>query len=135
VIDIELLGLEEILRRWANVPGINSALGRIMALWARTVVATRLRGRGHYPAPPAGSTYIRTGRLGAGWDVRMTGPLEHRIVNPTIYATYVVGERQAWMHRGRWWTARQRIDAALPDLVRQMRQAVANLLRGRGFFR
>lgn len=69
-----------------------------------------------YPPPPAGSTYDRTGtlgrRLGAGggspdiYEVREAGNyFEGSFGTNLEYAPWVIDEdRQAWMHRGRWWT-------------------------------
>lgn len=70
-----------------------------------------------YPAPPAGSTYRRTGTLGrsvttlAGGNVHALsriegGPPVRGIVGTRLgYAGYVIDRlRQAWMHKGRWWT-------------------------------
>lgn len=134
MIDIEFRGLEEQMRRFANVPGLNRALDAGMSRWANQIVRSRFVGMGHYPPPRPGSPYIRTGTLGAGWTVSQRGPLQHRLANPVLYATYVVGERQAWMHRGRWWMARARLDEAMPPLLELLGRTAAEFLeRGRSW--
>lgn len=78
-----------------------------------------------YPPKPAGSTYIRTEKLGRGLgsgfsggqvglpsirNVRKLGQgvYESEIgSNTPHYNHYVIGERtQAYMHKGRWWTVK-----------------------------
>lgn len=64
-----------------------------------------------YPPPLAGSTYVRTNRLRDGWEP--IGPFATNrqgtagIVNGVEYADYVMGDRQAAVHAGRWQTAEQ----------------------------
>jgi hypothetical protein len=56
-----------------------------------------------YPPAPAGSRYVRSGELGRGWE--RASPIvgtRFELVNPTEYASLVQGDRQAWMHVGRW---------------------------------
>lgn len=60
----------------------------------------------HYPAPPADSTYRRTGTLGRSWALRHTinaRGIEGETGTNVEYGPFVQEEeRQAWMHRGRW---------------------------------
>jgi hypothetical protein len=65
-----------------------------------------------YPSPPAGSTYRRTGDLKRGWEP--IGPVTTAgrgayagVVNEVGYADYVMGDRQAVVHQGRWRTTDQ----------------------------
>lgn len=85
--------------------------------WAQNNVLSQFRKA--YPPQRPGQKYIRTGRLGAGWDIRIN-PASITIYNHMAYAGYVVGDakgnKQAWMHRGRWWLARDVITAARPML-------------------
>lgn len=127
-IEVQFAGLTELLRRFGNLGPVTRAMDGVMAAWVRQVVRSRFAGMGNYAPPRPGSDYIRTGTLGAGWQATMRGPLQHRITNPVLYAPYVVGEQQAWMHRGRWWTARRRLDAATPDMLNAMAQAAAQTL-------
>lgn len=80
-----------------------------------------------YPPQRPKQRYKRTGRLGARWKSAGT-PDGARIYNEQPYAGYVVGDAsgkgQAWMHAGRWWLARDVVEAARPKLrealVREM---------------
>lgn len=128
-IQVEFRGLEELARRFGNIAAINRALDSGMAAWVKQIVRSRFTGMQNYAPPPAGSTYIRTGTLGGGWNHAMHGPLRHAITNPVMYAPYVVGDNeQAWVHRGRWWTAARRVEQYLPDLVNNLATAAASIL-------
>lgn len=85
------------------------------------LVQTELVGMSHYPYPPRGSKYVRTGTLGAGWGLERGGSMRYSVVNPTSYLRFVVGDSnkqgQARIHRNRWWLARNRIDKYVPDRV------------------
>ena len=74
-----------------------------------------------YPAPPAGSSYRRTGTLGReiATEVRSLGADVVGVIgSKTIYAPYVIDEkRQAWMHRGRWWTLQSVVSKARAVIV------------------
>lgn len=77
-----------------------------------------------YPPKRPGQRYVRTGRLASSWAATRAG--KGAIITNSasgksgVYAGYVVGdnrgEKQAWMHRGRWWTARSIIDRERPKL-------------------
>lgn len=89
--------------------------------WTKLVIQRELAGRQNYPAPRQGQRYVRTYQLGSGWRASRTRLGRWRIWNTQAYSVYVVGDSagqgQAWMHRGRWWIARQRVDRHRPDLV------------------
>lgn len=127
-LEIRFAGLAELLRRFGNMPVVTAAMDRVMTAWTTQVIRSRFYGMGNYAPERPGSDYIRTGMLGGGWTHVQRGPLQHTITNTVMYATYVVGERQAWMHRGRWWTATQRLDRAVPDMAQSMAQAAAAAL-------
>jgi hypothetical protein len=82
----------------AEIPRI----GRQQIYYTASAIVRRMR---TYPPPPTYSTYVRTGTLGAGWEVvsRSDG---YTIRNDTPYTKYVVGNayglEQAWMHQDRW---------------------------------
>lgn len=82
-----------------------------------------------YPAPPAGSTYVRTYRLRNGWQMNIipaSGGFTIEILNDATdkrgrsYSKYVKGslvkaraaaaKAQAWMHKGRWDLAFDTVD-------------------------
>ena len=85
-----------------------------------------------YPAPPADSTYRRTGTLGRRitTDVKTIGTqIVGMIGNDVVYAPYVISDEkladgrgpQAWMHEGRWWT--------LQNVVRKAQQGITDIYR------
>jgi hypothetical protein len=107
-----------------------------------------------YAPKPAGSTYIRTGDLGAGLGSSMSGGATGGM--PTIYNTrrlgvgayisevgsstpyyneYVIGEgRQAWMHQGRWWTEVKWLAMATEGIIKvfdKMTERLAQFLDGK----
>lgn len=87
-----------------------------------------------YPAAPSGSTYSRTmqlgdslaaplgGAAGALSTVKVIGgEVETTIGTGIPYANFPIGDRQAWMHRGRWWT--------LSGAVKKMQSAFNGIYR------
>jgi hypothetical protein len=92
------------------------------------LVTTRLYGMENYVPKPPQSKYVRTGTLGAGWGLERPERNRFWIVNAVAYRKYVVGDRdkrgQAWMHRGRWWLARERIEEAIPDAIDKTAAAI-----------
>lgn len=85
----------------------------------------------HYPPPPPGSTYKRTGALGRGWLHRTEGAQGVvRLENAVPYATYVQGPRQAWMHVGRWATVEEVWARYHDAMTTDLRQAVREELSG-----
>lgn len=109
------------------------AINRVMAAETRARPLESLRQRlikrlSTYP-PPTGD-YVRTGELGRAWaspgavqvDASGTNQFADRVSvelrNRTPYAGWVQGpDTQAFMHRGRWETTRQAIDAEAPQMV------------------
>jgi hypothetical protein len=69
-----------------------------------------------YPAKRPGQRYARTGRLANSWRAERLGNGRALIANSAGYSGYVVGKKQAWFHRGRWWTARSVIEQSAPEL-------------------
>ena len=69
-----------------------------------------------YPAKRPGQRYVRTGRLANSWRAERLGNGRALIANSAGYSGYVVGKKQAWFHRGRWWTARDVITQSAPEL-------------------
>ena len=85
----------------AEIPKI----GRLQIYQTAQAIVRRMR---VYPPERPNQTYIRTGRLGAGWGVRQSnGAMAgYTVYNSVPYTKYVVGNayglEQAWMHEGRW---------------------------------
>ena len=99
--------------------------------WAQLHVMRYLSVRPYPPERP-GQRYKRTGRLGRSWKVSTRGQLVV-IENTAPYSGYVVGDgagqRQAWMHRGRWWLMRDMVDEKRPELKRMMVQMLTRQLK------
>lgn len=88
-----------------------------------------------YPPPPPASTYVRTGTLGAGWQItsRDNG---YMISNDTPYAKYVVGNayglEQAWMHQGRWQLQRDVTEDEVAKLPPEIENEISMVARRLG---
>ena len=98
------------------------------------------------PYPPARpeSSYIRTGTLGRSiglggradiYEVRRIGAGYEAVLGTRLgYAPYVIGENQAFMHKGRWWTIKTVAEKATPGIMRlfeEMAKRMAAYLEGR----
>lgn len=127
-LDVRPQGFDRVmawLRRGVDLEGpIGDELGK----WAQDHLDGELYGMENYAPPPANSTYRRTGRLGSNWGLRRRGKTRVEFYNMTPYAGYVVGDgnarRQAAIHAGRWWLARKRTEAGLPDAQRRIRARI-----------
>lgn len=92
-----------------------------------------------YPPKRPNQRYVRTGRLANSWGVRKAGPSRYEIHNSAQYAHYVVGTHlgntpdagQAWMHVGRWWLARDIVQARAPELTRRISAKIRKLAGSR----
>jgi hypothetical protein len=135
VIDLEitLSGATGAQRALSRGTKLDDVIGRELGLWAEDVLADRLYGEDKYAPPPPNSKYIRTGRLGRGYGLMRHSRTAVRIFNLTPYTGYVVGDAQgqgqAWMHAGRWWLARQRVEARLDDATERIGKAIERELR------
>lgn len=99
---------------------------------------TKLRTR-PYPAMRPRQKYRRSGRLANSWAVERMQPSRIRFLNRAqargkLYATYVIGDArrqgQAWMHRGRWWLARDVIEEEVPALRNAMLTEIRRIWDG-----
>lgn len=80
-----------------------------------------------YPAKRPGQRYERTGGLGREWmGARITiQGMNARMSNQKRYARYVQAEgSQAWMHKGRWTTDREALNAETPQITRDIDAAI-----------
>lgn len=137
---VEYRGLDEILARMRAFP---QTLKKISKIGMEASLNTLWENVPSYPAPPEDSTYQRTGTLGrtlgssdaggnAGgkpsiFEVKQQGPsgfVEGRFGTNLDYAPYVIGpaegakgERQAWMHKDRWWHLTDIIPKAQPKIT------------------
>lgn len=129
MITIKIDGLEEIRDRFKQAPRKYGAAMEIAMNAALLELWSAIPG---YPSPPSGSTYRRTETLGrsigstvsggkAGqpqiYENRMEGRYRVGEFGTRLnYAPYVIGENQAWMHKGRWWTLVEVAKGAVPKI-------------------
>lgn len=117
----------------ASIPGKAADVTYRWAQNTRLVLKTT-------PYPPRRflQRYKRTGRLANSWRVARL-PSGARIYNTAhkrgrFYSRYVVGnargDGQAWMHKGRWWKAREKVDEQAPALRRLLAAAVVEEITG-----
>jgi hypothetical protein len=125
---IEIVNLEEFQRQ---VEALRAAIrkefpdGLMAEMEKRLAQALHLLA-GHaavYPQQPAGSRYARTRTLGRLWttahpQITVRGHvIDARIGNATPYGPYVQDpEGQAWMHRGRWQTTDDVVQAHVGEV-------------------
>ena len=89
-----------------------------------------------YPAERPGQRYVRSGDLGRGWTeakpqfvVKASGAIDMRLTNPVSYTDLVMGDEQAWMHKGRWTTAEVVLTEFEGDITRGVEDGVLRALR------
>lgn len=105
--------LERFIRDFPEVAGLADWLKKERLKLARTP----------YPPELPGQRYRRTGVFGASWRARVFRD-GGQLINIARYASDVTGspdapsgERQAKIHQGRWWIAKEEVEADLPKLV------------------
>lgn len=128
-ITIEIRGYNRVRNNLRSVIAAHpKETDEVMRVWAEDT--RMLLKRTPYPAKPANSRYIRTGKLASSWRKDRIKPGVWIIANNArgpkgrFYARYVVGvkdgagdQRQAWMHRNRWWNADEVIEQQrIPEL-------------------
>lgn len=128
---ISVKGLSELIARMRTAPSK-------MAIFVQDAMKTSLNELGEnvppYPPERMGQKYMRTeslgrsmgsgfggGRQGAPdiFEVTTNGnSVEGRYGSRLGYAEYVIGEgRQAWMHKGRWWTVRNILNKSMGAIL------------------
>lgn len=94
-----------------------------------------------YPAPPAGSRYVRTYRLRDAWKAKRSITGYTVMADPvsrygTHYGRYVVGYAdatgQAWMHVGRWNLLRDVVEQQVEKLPPMVEEHVRLVARSEG---
>lgn len=130
-LDIEIQGLDGVL---AALDAFPEQVAARMEEATTRVVLRLIPDLARYPAPPAGSTYRRTGTLGRTWTSAtptfqaMASGFEGRVGNATPYAVYVQSaDDQAWMHRGRWPTDEDVLADHAGDIQAEYTAAVEQL--------
>lgn len=134
--NITILGLDELNRKLNRIqgdlrPSLEQATNKAV-LYVHSTVPP-------YPAPPAASTYRRTGTMGRSitTEVRSLGSQVVGVIGTNvIYAPWVISDEsaggagpQAFMHKGRWWTLQGVVSKARDNIVKIYEDAVRALLR------
>ena len=123
-----ITGNDELLARLrsasAKAPGV---MDEISYRWAQNVRA-KLKSTPYPPKRP-GQRYVRTGRLAKSWRAERRGKGRALIANSAGYSGYVVGKKQAWMHRGRWWLGRTVLMESAPELEAAAIREIDKLLK------
>lgn len=126
-IKIEVRGLRELQAKIKKMFADNGQVITYLNARLGSLVSKALEDKPYPPERP-GQTYRRTGNFGRSWLPRIKGRNTISIINPVkargrFYANYVAGDKQAWMHVGRWWTARKvaedNIEQALTDTEKE----------------
>jgi hypothetical protein len=110
-----------------RLDAIESEVGRILDEMAAEAA--------DYPAPPVGSTYVRTETLMRGWlesspifDTQATSLLAV-LTNSTPYGPFVQGaEDQAAIHQGRWKTTDALMGEWEPKVTERIESALDRVL-------
>ena len=123
-----ITGNDELLARLrkasAKAPGV---MDEISYRWAQNVRA-KLKSTPYPPKRP-GQRYVRTGRLANSWRAERRGKGRALIANSAGYSGYVVGKKQAYMHRGRWWLGRSVLIESAPELEAAAIREIDKLLK------
>lgn len=91
---------------------------------------TRVLAKTPYPPPPAGSTYTRTYTLPTGWVVERIRDAGYAVINTVDYSHWVISMKfQAWMHKGRWWTAEEIMKKHRKGLNKEVLKAVKDAIK------
>ena len=83
-----------------------------------------------YPPPPPNSRYVRTGKLGRGWQKHVGFPKSWVGNVGVAYARYVQDyDWQAAIHRGRWQTTEMIARKRMHDIQRLIEQSLERWAR------
>ena len=116
-LDFSVENVKEVAAALAQIEDLPKYFAPQFRDWAGRTTSTHLWGMKNYAPAPPGSEYQRTGRFGSSWGYHEVGPSQASFENTHEAASLIVGEDQAWMHRGRWWQAYQRIEEHVMDLL------------------
>ena len=84
-----------------------------------------------YPPKRPGQTYVRKrffGGIAGSFSARKVKTGVWDVRNSRLYATYVIGKRQAWMHKGRWWIMADEMQKRMPNLTNALSVELEMLL-------
>lgn len=134
--DFEVKGINRLSNALRKLAGLNrEILEPETKKWADQTAKT-LR-QTPYPARRPGQTYTRKGKLTGSWRHEQRGAGVWSIVNRASnngqpYAQWVVGDNQSWMHRGRWWKARDIIEGRMPKLIEALKRKIEQVFASGG---
>lgn len=131
--NIEILGLKELQDKFTR---LGNEVGLVTTKATETAVYYGLGKIPPYPAPRPGQKYRRTGTLGRSWTGKVYGgsrgintTVVGIIGTNTVYAPWVVSSvKQAWMHRGRWWTLQTEFDKWKPGILKIFEDLVGKVI-------
>ena len=124
---ITVEGLDALIRRMDEAPTL---VRRLAGDAIEKSVHVIHREVAKYPPPPPGSTYRRTGTLGRSFTTRVNRRKFFGEVGTRLeYAGYVIGERQAAVHKGRWTTVEQVAAKLRPKIVKFFEEANEQLTK------
>ena len=124
-INIEFKGVNRVrntLRRLASL--MPEIVDPELSDWAKDT-AKELK-RTPYPPKRPAQKYVRTGRLANSWKVGHPKRGVVSVLNSAKYAGFVVGDKQAWMHEGRWWKASEEVQKYTRALTLKLTKAIEN---------
>jgi hypothetical protein len=132
-IDIEIRGLNELYERLGNAVAAETLIPPMQ----RALYDMQNR-MSLYPDTLPNQVYVRTGTLGREWTAaqaeinEVTGGVTGRVGTVTEYAPWVQkADQQAAIHQGRWPTAEQQLEDAMPTIVADFEGAINAALEGR----
>lgn len=130
-LSIDTTGIQQRARELGKHTQIPKAADKVLGDFVKDL-AKGLTAR-PYPPPRPNQRYVRTGRLGRSWASGRVAQNKHYIDNTAradgrYYASRVLGnslgKEQAWMHAGRWYVFRSLLDNKIPQLSKDLAQAV-----------
>jgi hypothetical protein len=125
---VRVNGIEKVVRGFDHAPRI---IEEEVDDAFTTVMGDIVTDLADYPPERPGQRYVRTGDLGRGWTqtpqrfAAQGAAIALRVTNPVPYAQYVQGQKQAWMHKGRWDTVQAVLDHNRSAIVKAGETAIA----------
>lgn len=121
---LDIKNSKEVADALAALEELTTYFHPTMRGWVDQTTRNDLWGMKNYAPPRPGSDYVRTGRFGESWAYRDDGPSSFIFENVHEAASLIAGDDQAWMHRGRWWQAADRVEERLDDLMKRLEEAL-----------
>lgn len=124
-------GLDEVISALADLPPqVGVAMVQVEQAAAQDIVKVLQT----YPPAPSGSTYVRTGTLGAGWIITVEGTTVI-ITNSVVYEPWVEDEstQTAVMQSIGWPTWQQAERDRVTTLDKELEASIIDLLGKAGF--